>query len=129
MHGGLFTHPSHLVQESKESLEQFLEANEKQGMSIREQTAAGVELDCWSRPPPDKINWDVGIDEKNNRLGMGVIIRDSSGAVIAARSLTIQTKQEPVIGEAIEALYAASRVWTRYRSTRCYFRGGFSDCD
>ena len=25
-----------------------------------------------------KINWDVGIDEKKNRLGVGIIICDSS---------------------------------------------------
>jgi ribonuclease HI len=49
-----------------------------------------------------KINWDVG-----NRLGVGVIFRDLAGAVKSARSLTIQTKQELVIREAIGALYAA----------------------
>ena len=34
------------------------------------------------------------------------IIRDSEGMVIAARSLTIQTKQDPLIGEALGAIYA-----------------------
>ena len=53
------------------------------------------------------INWDVGLEEKYNRMGVGVIVRDFSGEVIAARSLTIQTKQEPVIGEAMGAIYAA----------------------
>ena len=38
---------------------------------------------------------------------MGIIIRDSTGAVIATKSLTIQTKHEPIIGEALGALYAA----------------------
>ena len=38
-------------------------------------------------------------------MGAGVIIRDSLEVAITMRSLTIQTKQEPVIGEAMWALY------------------------
>jgi hypothetical protein len=48
----------------------------------------------------------VGLEEKYNRIGVGVIVRDFCGEVIATRSLTIQTKQEPVIGEAMWAIYA-----------------------
>jgi hypothetical protein len=65
-------------------------------------------LEVWKCLPPDvyKINWDVGLEEKYNRIGVGVIVGDFFGEVIAARSLTIQTKQEPVIGEAMGAIYA-----------------------
>ena len=67
------------------------------------------DLEVWKCLPRGvyKINWDVGLEEKHNRTGVGVIVRDFSGKVIAARSLTIQTKQEPVIGEAMGAIYAA----------------------
>jgi hypothetical protein len=98
-----------LVHEAKESLVLFLEANEKQGQVYEFQSAAGGDTDAWRRPPHGvyKINWDVGLDEKTGRLGVGVIIRDSEGMVIAARSLTIQIKQDPVIREARGAIYAA----------------------
>ena len=67
LHGGPFTHPNQLVQESKESLGQFLEANENQGILIGELIAAGAQLKCWRQPPLGfyKINWDVGINDKN----------------------------------------------------------------
>ena len=100
LHRGLFTNPNCLVHEAKEALLLFLEANEKQGQVYEFQSAAGGDMEAWRRPPPPgvyKINWDVGLDEKTPRLGVGVISRDSEGMVIAARSLTIQTKQDPVI--------------------------------
>jgi hypothetical protein len=62
-----------------------------------------------------KIKWDIG-----NCLGVGVIFRDSAGAVIAASSLTIQTRQELVIREAIGALYAVEFEHD--------IRKGFFDC-
>ena len=66
-------------------------------------------MEKWRRTPAGfyKINWDVGIDEKKNRLGVGIIIRDAAEEVIAARSLTIQTKSTLDVGEAIGAFYAA----------------------
>ena len=49
----------------------------------------------------------MGLEEKYKQMGVGVIVRDFPGEVITTRSLTIQTKQEPVIGEAMGAIYAA----------------------
>ena len=64
-------------------------------------------MEKWRRLPAGfyKINWDMGLDEKKNRLRVGIIIRDVVGEVIAARSLTIQTKLTPVVGEASGAFY------------------------
>ena len=109
LHGGSFTHPNILVRKAKEMYELFTAANEKQGLQSEDQIDTGVILEGWRRPPPGffKINWDVGLNVKKNRLGVGMIIRDDVGDVIAAMSLTIQTKPTPVVREAIEVFYVA----------------------
>ncbi|XP_059436514.1 uncharacterized protein LOC132169501 [Corylus avellana] len=109
LHGGMFIHPNRLIHEAKEAHEMFLEANQKQDSLNEILREPGVDAEVWRCPPPGfyKINWDVGMDERSNRLGVGVLIRDSFGEIIAARSLTIQTKQPPVIAEAMGAVYAA----------------------
>jgi ribonuclease HI len=109
LHGGSFSPPNVLVCEAKETFEQFSEANDIQRSLTENQTYFGATVEKWRRPPPGsyKINWDVGIDEKKNRLGVGIIIRDAEGKVTAARSLTVQSKPTPVVGEAIGAFYAA----------------------
>jgi hypothetical protein len=62
------------------------------------------------RPPPQntyKVNWDAALDSVNQRMGVGVIVRDHMGRVIAARSTTVEFSSEPVVAEAIAALHAA----------------------
>jgi hypothetical protein len=46
------------------------------------------------------------VDTKQKRLGIGVIIRDSKGFVIAAMSRMVNSLQDPEIAEAIGALRA-----------------------
>lgn len=42
----------------------------------------------WKAPPDGmyKINWDVAIDSKNMCMGIGIIVRDCEGQLIAAKS-------------------------------------------
>lgn len=62
----------------------------------------------WCCPPGGfyKINWDVTINTYPNRMGVGVIIRNSEGRVIAALSIVKKETQEPAVGEATAALLA-----------------------
>jgi ribonuclease HI len=59
----------------------------------------------WEAPVLDffKANWDVAISQAENIMGIGVIIRDGQGNVIAALSQQVKSKHDPVIAEAIAA--------------------------
>ncbi len=53
-----------------------------------------------------KISWNVAIDSKNRRIGIGIIARDCEGQVIAANCHSVCVRQEPVIAKAQAALRA-----------------------
>jgi ribonuclease HI len=63
----------------------------------------------WRPPQEDfyKVNWDAALNSANRRMGVGIIVRDHLGMVIAARSQTLEFLPEPVVAEAIAALHAA----------------------
>jgi hypothetical protein len=48
----------------------------------------------------------VGLNPKLQQMGVGVIVRDDHGRVHAAISKTLNTYQEPVVGESLAALQA-----------------------
>jgi ribonuclease HI len=52
------------------------------------------------------VNWDAALDSVNRRMGVGILVRDHLGMVIAARSHTLVFLTEPVVAEAIAALHA-----------------------
>ncbi|XP_059428470.1 uncharacterized protein LOC132162224 [Corylus avellana] len=54
-----------------------------------------------------KADWDIAVNLNGKRIGIGVIIRDSKGLVIAALSRTVDTCPAPVIAESMGALYAS----------------------
>ena len=62
----------------------------------------------WKAPSQDffKTNWDIALDIKQRRMGIGVITRDSMGFVVAAMSKSVNTIQDPTTVEAMGALYA-----------------------
>jgi hypothetical protein len=45
----------------------------------------------WTKPPTRiiKLNWDVALDRKNNKMRVGAIVRDSSGEVLTALSTIV----------------------------------------
>ena len=62
----------------------------------------------WTAPPTGWIlaHWDVTIDRSLRRLGLGVILRDNAGNLIAAKCLTRRGHVEPAAAEAMAALEA-----------------------
>jgi hypothetical protein len=53
-----------------------------------------------------KINWDAGVDIKNGRVGLGVVIRDHQGRMWASQSRTVRGFLDPKTGELLAALMA-----------------------
>jgi hypothetical protein len=35
-----------------------------------------------------KVNWDATVDKKNGRIGLGIVVRDYEGVVLAEQSTT-----------------------------------------
>jgi hypothetical protein len=53
-----------------------------------------------------KVNWDVVVDTKHEWIGIGIIVRDYEGIVLAARSTTGNFLVEHVVAEALTTLQA-----------------------
>jgi hypothetical protein len=64
----------------------------------------------WCAPPIGsvKANWDVVIDKYYGGIGIGVVVRDSKGDIVVARSLTKYGFVEPLAGEIMAACVAVS---------------------
>ncbi|XP_040987665.1 uncharacterized protein LOC121235382 [Juglans microcarpa x Juglans regia] len=62
----------------------------------------------WQAPPVDwfKINWDGAADKAKGLIGIGVVIRDSSGQVITTMRQRIKLYPNPLLAESYGALQA-----------------------
>ncbi|KAK9987323.1 hypothetical protein SO802_032274 [Lithocarpus litseifolius] len=62
----------------------------------------------WTAPPPNtyKINYDGAVSDEENKAGVGVIIRDCNGEVIASLIQQLEQAYQPVEVEAIAACRA-----------------------
>ncbi|KAF5468935.1 hypothetical protein F2P56_013043 [Juglans regia] len=90
----VFGSPGKVVRLALVSLEEHQEANNRreEGQSNRE----GNRMDRrWKRPMPRiyKLNFDVVVDLKNRRIGIGIVIRDSNGEVM----VTVCSRKDHVI--------------------------------
>lgn len=59
----------------------------------------------WKLPPEGvvKTNWDDALDISNKRMGVGVVVRDASGAILASMVTTIPFIRDPTVAEAMAA--------------------------
>jgi ribonuclease HI len=92
VHDGEFIHPNEIMKIS--DFDSVLK------------TRAGTAIVRWVPPPSSffKINCDVALDNKNGRMGIGLLIRDSKGKVYATASQVVDFIVDPVVGESIAAL-------------------------
>jgi hypothetical protein len=66
----------------------------------------GTITHSWEAPAAGmlKVNWDVAIAQGENRMGVGIIIRDEKGNVIAVTSKPVMATHDPATAEALAAL-------------------------
>lgn len=59
----------------------------------------------WIKPPEGswKINWDAATAKKAMMMGVGVVIRDAAGCVVAAKATTVPYIVEPMAAETMAA--------------------------
>lgn len=95
---GKFTHPSALVQQAIEAQAQYVEAN-----SPNQPVSHGV-AEAISRTVPTegyiKVNWDAALCSKRGVVGMGAVVRNIEGKVLAVRSLVMPGRISPLAAEA-----------------------------
>ncbi|KAF5476840.1 hypothetical protein F2P56_003534 [Juglans regia] len=99
-----FTNPNLIVQTAMQKVSDFQVANQKQ-------VAEGVtafQVSQWTAPPPQvfKANWNASVDRVNCRIGVGVIIRDWHGQVVATLRSQRDLFPDPTMAEAVGALNA-----------------------
>ncbi|KAF5468375.1 hypothetical protein F2P56_012531 [Juglans regia] len=99
----VFAHPKVIVQEARTTLDVLDEEISNQGDRANKIcTSAGV----WQALPLAwiKLNWDSAVDKVRGLVGVGVVVRNSSGNIIA----TLRTKKhlypDPLLDEAFRAL-------------------------
>jgi ribonuclease HI len=104
---------------AKESLELFMGQENDAGTLVagQETDEAGTTLPTHAaeaqvkwRPPlfgRYKLNWDVALDFKNKLMGIGVVVRDHHGEIMAALRRRETCSPEPVQAESAGALVAA----------------------
>ncbi|GLT53961.1 hypothetical protein SLA2020_271950 [Shorea laevis] len=57
----------------------------------------------WSKPESGmvKANWDAAIDSQSQRMGIGMVLRDETGSVLAAMSSCNPSVSDPTVAEAL----------------------------
>jgi len=53
-----------------------------------------------------KINWDASINERDGRIGVGLVARDAFGTVLGPRCVSGYLRTDPLTAEAMAALSA-----------------------
>lgn len=80
----------------------------------------------WKKPAIGvvKTNWNAAIDAENNHMGVGVIVRDAVGAVVASLCSVVPYIIDLVVAEAV-ALWKAVELCTELELPRLHLEG---DC-
>jgi ribonuclease HI len=67
---------------------------------------------CWEAPPTGivKCNWDAAIDAHGRRMGVGIVVRNHAGDVMATKCMTKAYVTDPQTAEAIAVWKAAELV-------------------
>ncbi|XP_059446364.1 uncharacterized protein LOC132177903 [Corylus avellana] len=108
VHEGNFINPNVLTKEAQAYVHEFQKVNEL-ATSATDENVNKNENVKWSAPTQGwlKVNWDVAIDKAGGRMGIGAIVREEKGNVIATMCKTQSGSFEPTMGEALASFHAA----------------------
>ena len=97
VHGGSFTHPNVLVQRAKEAVADFRDANMPVDPGVEGRSRSTPARWVGPRSGWSKLNWDAAVSEAHGTVGMGAVVRDEEGAVLAARCMVGRGFWTPVL--------------------------------
>jgi ribonuclease HI len=105
---GVFLPPGQLFLQSIVAMEDFNSASVSVA-SARERTLT-LPMPRWKKPDEGmiKANWDAALDIQTQRMGVGTVLRDAAGRVLAAMCCSIPFINEPSTAEAIALWKAVS---------------------
>ncbi|XP_059436609.1 uncharacterized protein LOC132169617 [Corylus avellana] len=104
VHEGTFVDPNLILQKTVEDIMTYAQLQQKEPA----ENNVSTHLKAWLAPTQGwyKANWDVAIDKLNERVGIGVVLRDEKGQVIATMCKTRMGILELAMGEAYAAYHA-----------------------
>jgi hypothetical protein len=101
----VFLPPTKLFVDSSNSLNDFRRVNTNEGAV---ESLTYVEDPITRKKTPTamiKVNWNAAIDKINKRIGIGIIVQDHEGVVLAAGSTTKIFLVEACIAEALATVH------------------------
>jgi ribonuclease HI len=104
--GGAMVAPSVLVRRAQEQVEAVNDAAVKPYRAV----VASHPTPGWLPPPLGhvKINWDASISKQQNRMGVGISVRDHTGKVVVMACATKDFINNPTMAEAVGAWFAVA---------------------
>jgi len=109
----IFIHPNEVYKSAVVSLEEFRICNNNplitDDRDVSETRGVQVSVAPTWQPPLTgtvKINWDASINERDGRIGVGLVARDAFGMVLGARCVSRCLRTDPLTAEAMAALFA-----------------------
>jgi ribonuclease HI len=102
------TRRSVMVQKVKMAMEEYGQVMGSQSADTRQPEDRLDE--SWKAPSMGRLkaNWDAALNKKDGRLGMGVVIRDHEGGLVAAQCRFQQGEVDPQVAEALSVVNALS---------------------
>lgn len=108
---GADPNPSQMVVVAVKEAEEFILAMREQIQEPRQPRVGSGELaQCWQKPSCGKLKFNVdgawvsrsyGLAEAEAEAGAGIVVRDSNGSFVAARSLNLGVVGSPLCAEAL----------------------------
>jgi hypothetical protein len=105
---GQFVPPLKVCLETSHLLEDFKKCNLRKPLSTASSADSSFSRKFWEPHVAGfvKINWDASLNVSSALVGMGFVIRDADGFVVAAKCGITRDVAEPVCTEAMAALFA-----------------------
>ncbi|XP_059441892.1 uncharacterized protein LOC132174217 [Corylus avellana] len=115
--GGELTDPGTIIRWAKDQVENWCTFSKR--IPKREVVLWPPSPAAWTKPPQGytKINWDASVDKRQNRMGVGVVVRDHDGRALVMFGTSKEYVQDPSMAEAIaarEAVLLAQRLELRH---------------
>ena len=107
LHGGTFSHPNVIIQNSARAVEE--QSTLAETIFLPTDPLEDRAIVRWKAPPLGllKVNWDASIDSKRGRMGVGVIVRDHLRRMWASKCIVREGFLDPMSAKAMGATMAA----------------------
>jgi len=105
---GLFSHPMKVCSEASRHFDDFKRHNSRELLVMAATSVESNSSKIWKPPNTTsfKVNWDASLNINSELVGIGCVLRDRDGVVIAAKCCVCKAVVDPVCAEAMAALVA-----------------------